>query len=94
MAADKSRLKKELKNIRSDDFKKTLFMRKLEVSETNISEWNFEIIPSDEPYNNAAFAISMSFPRMSFLFSFKAKILLIKFCQFLYITSFFTLFSS
>ena len=53
------RLGSELKELRNNPVN---FIRDLNVYETNINDWRFTILPSNAPYNLAAFTVQMKIP--------------------------------
>ena len=53
------RLGTELRDLRNNTGD---YIRDLNVNETNLNDWKFTILPSNVPYNAAAFAVQMIFP--------------------------------
>lgn len=62
------RLQKELGDLLKEESSNNLFVRDIIVSDTNLFEWKFTILPSNAPYNVAAFNVEMKFPSMKFIF--------------------------
>ena len=53
------RLRNELNELRNNTREN---IRDLIVDETNLNDWKFTILPSNVPYNDAAFTVQMKIP--------------------------------
>ena len=77
------RLQKELADLQKEESANSLFVRDIIVSDTNLFEWKFTILPSNAPFNVAAFNIEMKFPSKGFLWMIFKKQIIVTFLFFI-----------